>query len=88
VTAAAAASVALTGTSGYLLDVSMHDVAVAAAQPIAEPIARILQSSDGWHVSGADRSEPVADPWCRPAMGPAAALGHDTAMLRAEFGRR
>jgi hypothetical protein len=86
-TAAAAASIALTGTSGGLLDVSMHHVAVAAAQPVDQPPAEVRRSGGGWIVSVADRTELVADPWYRPAPGRAAELGRDTAALRAEFGQ-
>jgi hypothetical protein len=88
--AAAAAALALTATRGGLLDVSMHDVAVAAGSPVASPVIaapEVRRSGDGWVVSVADRIEPVADPWCRAPAGRAPEFGRDTAVLRTELVR-
>ena len=63
--AAAAASVALTASRGCLLDVSMHDIARAAAQPIDEPTARLWHSRDSWVVTVSGRTEPVVPPQSR-----------------------
>jgi crotonobetainyl-CoA:carnitine CoA-transferase CaiB-like acyl-CoA transferase len=88
--AAAAAALAMTATSGVLLDVSMHDVAATAAQPEAvadEAATRVQRSGDGWVVSAAGRIEAVANPGCRPPAGRAAELGRNTAALSSEFAR-
>ena len=78
---------ALTGSRGCLLDVSMHDVAVAAAQPIAEPRARVANDGEQWLVSSAGELEVVTTPVCRAPAGIAAEMGRDTEALRADFGR-
>lgn len=85
VTAAAAAVLALSGGRGALLDVSMHDVAVAAAQPAVGPAARVTPAAAGWLVTSGDERVQVAAPRARRPSGVAAEAGEHTAAVRTEF---
>ena len=60
VSAAAAAMLALRGEHGCLLDVSMHDVAAAAAQAPANEEGEVMATRKGWIVACGNRNEPVA----------------------------
>jgi crotonobetainyl-CoA:carnitine CoA-transferase CaiB-like acyl-CoA transferase len=81
--AAAAVAVALNGDRGCLLDVSMHDVAAAAAAMPNEP-TELRESASGWEVVIGDMSVTVEPPRSRLATGSARALGADTAAVLAE----
>jgi hypothetical protein len=75
--AAAAAAAALLSDTGYLLDVSMRDVAALAASLTAEPCDVVGRSETGWTVEWAGGRCPVATPTARPAARSAAAPGAD-----------
>ena len=79
VVAAAAACLALRGKHGCLLDLSMHDVTAAAAQPVDASGARVIGRRGGWAVEAGPIVEPVAAPRARRPAGRAAELGRDTA---------
>lgn len=77
VTAARAAAAALNSDRAHLIDVSMHDVAAAAARTrVAEHLVR--RTSDGWIVETESGCHRVAAPTGRTSRGPAALLGADT----------
>ncbi len=81
VTAAAPASAALRSGRGWLLDVSMHDVAAAAARLVPDE-AVVLRRGADWYVAGAGRPGALARvraPRVRSAAAPAADLGAHTA---------
>jgi crotonobetainyl-CoA:carnitine CoA-transferase CaiB-like acyl-CoA transferase len=86
VTAAAAASVALRSGRGWLLDVSMRDVAAAAARLTADEAA-VIRRGDRWWVggSGAGDAVPVREPRARAASAQAPELGAHTSSVLAEF---
>jgi crotonobetainyl-CoA:carnitine CoA-transferase CaiB-like acyl-CoA transferase len=75
--AAAATAAALLDDSGYLLDVSMRDVAAAAAAIVGEPGAVLGSAEAGWTVTWEAGSCPVAPPTARPVVGCAATPGAD-----------
>lgn len=76
VVAAEAAVEALCESRARLIDVSMHDVAAAAAAggTTAHDVARTV---DGWRVATASSAFPVAAPEARTASHAAGALGAD-----------
>jgi len=90
--AAAAVAAALLSPRGQLLDISMYDVAVAAANPSpsaaaidpaaravpADPAEVIATGSETWAVRTASGLVPVSPPRARPARSAAAFLGRDT----------
>jgi hypothetical protein len=67
VTAAAAAILALGGSAGCLLDVSMHDVAAAAAQPNEDPPAVVTRKGCDWVVTCAGQMARVCSARQQPA---------------------
>jgi hypothetical protein len=76
--AAAAVAAALLSPRGQLLDISMYDVAVAAAGTPG-PDASVVATGPGtWGVSGEDGITRVCPPRARPARAAAARLGLHT----------
>ncbi|MFT4289114.1 CoA transferase [Nocardioides sp.] len=80
VAAAAAAAAALLDRRARLIDVSMHDVALAAAGGRPPP-HRVVRSGTTWWVETEDGEFPVAEPVGRPVTDRAPAVGADTAEL-------
>jgi hypothetical protein len=76
--AAAAVAAALLGSRGQLLDVSMYDVAVAAASAPAQPAAVVASGRASWAVSVQDGITPVGRPRARRPRSAAARLGQHT----------
>jgi CoA-transferase family III len=79
--AAAAISAALLSGHGWLLDVSMREVAAAAAAIPGEPCDVVATVDSGWLVEWADGQCPVAPPVARDVGGRAAAPGADNARI-------
>jgi crotonobetainyl-CoA:carnitine CoA-transferase CaiB-like acyl-CoA transferase len=75
--AAAATAAALLDDRGRLLDVSMRDVAAAAAAIAGEPCGVLGDPDAGWTVEWDGGSCPVAEPTRRPVVAHAAATGAD-----------
>ena len=69
VVAAAAAQAALTSGRGWLLDVSMHDVALAAALLPPSTAGKVVQVRGEWFVEVGGSRHTVADPSIRPPAG-------------------
>ncbi|HSY14867.1 MAG TPA: CoA transferase [Jatrophihabitantaceae bacterium] len=77
--AAAAVAAGLCGGRGYLLDVSMRDVAREAATAVVdEPSATVESTGSRWHVLTGGRRVEVAAPRARPLVGRAVPIGADT----------
>lgn len=76
--AAAAVAAALLSPRGQLLDVSMYDVAVAAARTPGPDAAVVATGPGTWGVSGEDGITPVCPPRARPPRAAAARLGLHT----------
>ena len=90
VTAAAAASVALRSGRGWLLDISMRDVAAAVARISADE-AEVVRHGEDWFVACASPTgEPVrvGQPRARRAPARAARQGAHTDAVLAEFDLR
>ncbi|WP_300608735.1 CoA transferase [Trebonia sp.] len=89
VTAAAAAMWAITSSSGWLLDVSMHDVCAQAASVAArerEP-CELACRQGRWWMETRDRPVPVLEPRARRMRSPAPSLGMHTQGVLTEVGR-
>lgn len=78
VAAARAAAEALLDDRARLVDVSMHDVAAAAAAGATAPHA-VTRERDGWWLEGAEGRVAVAAARARSPRAAAGALGADTA---------
>ncbi len=76
--AAAAVAAALLSPRGQLLDVSMYDVAVAAAGAPGQDAAVVATGPGTWAVSTRDGITPVAQPRARRPRSVAARLGQHT----------
>ncbi len=87
VTAAAAATFAMRSRRGWLVDVSMRDVAAAVARLPSEE-AEVVRRADGWWVESAAGGSPVGPPRSRRPERPARPMGADTERILAEFGVR
>jgi hypothetical protein len=76
--AAVAVAAALHSPRGQLLDISMYDVAVAAAGTPGPDAAVVATGPATWGVSGEDGITPVCPPRARPPRAAAARLGLHT----------
>jgi crotonobetainyl-CoA:carnitine CoA-transferase CaiB-like acyl-CoA transferase len=86
--AAAAVAAGLLSSRGQLLDVSMFDVAVAAAVCASDRDAEVLATAPGrWAVRTADLTTPVRAPRARQPAAAAAQLGQHTRTVLGDLTR-